>query len=285
MELETFFQNTHFSINSGDWLLTPSTRWTREENKQFERALAVFDKETPDRWVNIALMIPGKSPLDVMTKYRELEEDLIEIEAGRVPIPWYFGPSLTLEGRDYDGLRKKGSAAGRVSDQERKKGIPWTEEEHRRFLQGLLKYGKGDWRNISRNYVVSKTPTQVASHAQKYFIRQQLSSNSNSKDNRRRPSIHDITTRNLTDSSLPLSENNLDIIANDCNNSSSTRPLSEQKPNFCSTRPSSGLCDVAPSGLRLQEKDLRLGAFRGFGIKPSSNPLFEVQSTMYRIYG
>lgn len=67
----------------------------------------------------------------------------------------------------------------------------------RRFLLGLLKHGKGDWRNISRNFVVSKTPTQVASHAQKYFIRQQLSG---VKD-KRRPSIHDITTVNLTDNS------------------------------------------------------------------------------------
>lgn len=116
----------HFPSN---WLFNPSTRWTREENKQFERALAVFDKETPERWLNIAAMIPGKSVSDVMSKYKELEEDLMEIEAGRIPIPWY----LASEGRDsdHDRFRKKGSAAGRGSDQERKKGVPWTEEEHR----------------------------------------------------------------------------------------------------------------------------------------------------------
>jgi len=64
----------------------------------------------------------------------------------------------------------------------------------RLFLMGLKKYGKGDWRNISRNFVVSRTPTQVASHAQKYFIRL----NSGGKD-KRRASIHDITTVNLSD--------------------------------------------------------------------------------------
>lgn len=76
---------------------------------------------------------------------------------------------------------------------------------HRRFLLGLLKYGKGDWRNISRNFVVTKTPTQVASHAQKYFLRQ----HSGVKE-KRRPSIHDFTTINLTESSSP-SENNANI--------------------------------------------------------------------------
>lgn len=59
---------------------------------------------------------------------------------------------------------------------------------------GLKKYGKGDWRNISRNYVITRTPTQVASHAQKYFIRQL----SGGKD-KRRASIHDITTVNLNE--------------------------------------------------------------------------------------
>jgi SHAQKYF class myb-like DNA-binding protein len=61
----------------------------------------------------------------------------------------------------------------------------------RLFLLGLTKFGKGDWRSISRNFVTSRTPTQVASHAQKYFIRL----NSINKD-KRRSSIHDITNVN-----------------------------------------------------------------------------------------
>lgn len=65
----------------------------------------------------------------------------------------------------------------------------------RLFLIGLEKFGKGDWRSISRNAVVSRTPTQVASHAQKFFLRM----NSVKKD-KKRSSIHDITTTVDTDS-------------------------------------------------------------------------------------
>ncbi|GLT89137.1 hypothetical protein SLE2022_071350 [Rubroshorea leprosula] len=173
-----------------------NTNWTKEENKLFESALAIYGEETPDRWLKVAEMT-GKTVQDVLQQYKELEDDVCEIEAGRFPTPGYYGSSFTLElvnSRDYDGFRKKPAVAmARNSDQERKKGVPWTEDEHRRFLLGLLKYGKGDWRNISRNFVVSKTPTQVASHAQKYYQRQL----SGGKD-KRRPSIHDITTVNLT---------------------------------------------------------------------------------------
>nr|GMC50638.1 transcription factor MYB1R1-like [Ipomoea batatas]GMC54470.1 transcription factor MYB1R1-like [Ipomoea batatas] len=72
---------------------------------------------------------------------------------------------------------------------ERKRGVPWTEEEHKLFLLGLQKVGKGNWRGISRNYVKTRTPTQVASHAQKYFLRR-----TNLNRRRRRSSLFDITT-------------------------------------------------------------------------------------------
>ncbi|GAB4827537.1 hypothetical protein Ancab_034421 [Ancistrocladus abbreviatus] len=172
-----------------------SSEWTKEENKRFERALAIYDQNTPDRWTKIAAVIPGKTLYDVIKQYKELEEDVSDIEAGLVPIPGYFSTPFKLEWVDsgrFDALRKKSSAARSV-DHERKRGVPWTEDEHRRFLLGLQKHGKGDWRNISRNFVISKTPTQVASHAQKYFLRQL----SGGKD-KRRPSIHDITTANVT---------------------------------------------------------------------------------------
>lgn len=79
-----------------------------------------------------------------------------------------------------------------AGSRERKRGVPWTEEEHMLFLVGLQKVGKGDWRGISRNFVKSRTPTQVASHAQKYFLRR-----NNHGRRRRRSSLFDITTDNV----------------------------------------------------------------------------------------
>jgi len=103
--------------------------------------------------------------------------------------------------------------SGKTAEQERRKGIPWTEEEHRSFLLGLTKFGKGDWRSISRSCVISRTPTQVASHAQKYFIRL----NSLHKKDRRRPSIHDITSANGGKSGGKAGAVNANVVAGSIN--------------------------------------------------------------------
>ncbi|KAL5067057.1 hypothetical protein RYX36_017944 [Vicia faba] len=58
-----------------------------------------------------------------------------------------------------------------LSLENRKKVKQWTKNEHKEFLVGLQTVGKGKWKDIARHYVKTKTSTQVASHAQKYFLR------------------------------------------------------------------------------------------------------------------
>lgn len=165
-----------------------SSTWSRAQDKLFEQALVMFPEETYDRWGRIASEVPGKTAREVWRHYQDLVRDVSEIESGRVELPCYADGG---DDGDDDGLFGMSCETNKTkqSESDRKKGTPWTEDEHKLFLIGLQKYGKGDWRNISRNAVVSRTPTQVASHAQKYYLR--LNSG---KKQKRRSSIHDITT-------------------------------------------------------------------------------------------
>ncbi|XP_050215760.1 transcription factor MYBS3-like [Mercurialis annua] len=120
--------------------------------------------------------------------------------SSRVYIDDSSNPYATSTGYLSDGLVARA--------QERKKGVPWTEEEHRTFLIGLEKLGKGDWRGISRNYVTTRTPTQVASHAQKYFLR----FSTLNKKKKRRSSLFDMvgnssrTSHEVADNSNLISD-------------------------------------------------------------------------------
>ena len=66
-----------------------SSSWTTKENKKFEKALAVYDKDTPDRWQKVAKAVGGKSAEEVKRHYEILIEDVQHIESGRVPFPNY----------------------------------------------------------------------------------------------------------------------------------------------------------------------------------------------------
>ncbi|KAK2458851.1 putative R1/2-type MYB transcription factor [Trifolium repens] len=181
-------------------------QWTREDVKIFERALVMVPEDLPNRWEKIAEQGSGKSAAEVRDHYDNLLHQILEIESGLAEVPNY-PDDLVLSGGS--GSSDSDSSKKTRHDKEKrktKKGRPWTEDEHRLFLAGLEKYGKGDWRSISRNFVVTKTPTQVASHAQKYFNHKQQKSEVKNKK-RTRTSIHDITLGDSNSSPVPIDQN------------------------------------------------------------------------------
>ncbi|KAJ1284457.1 hypothetical protein BS78_03G205600 [Paspalum vaginatum] len=67
-----------------------SSQWTRPQNKLFERALAVYDTDTPDRWHKVARYMGGiKSVDEVRRHYQHLVADVAQIESDGVPFHWY----------------------------------------------------------------------------------------------------------------------------------------------------------------------------------------------------
>ncbi|GLJ19561.1 hypothetical protein SUGI_0353480 [Cryptomeria japonica] len=89
-----------------------TSMWTAKQNKLFERALAIHDKETPDRWQNVAAMVDGKSAAEVKRHYDVLLDDLNCIEAGEVPIPNYKSSSPN------NGVGSGGKNSGNWGDKE-----------------------------------------------------------------------------------------------------------------------------------------------------------------------
>ncbi|XP_019226303.1 PREDICTED: protein RADIALIS-like 5 [Nicotiana attenuata] len=73
--------------------------WTAKQNKKFEEALALYDKDTSDRWNNIARCVGGKSAEEVRRHYELLVKDIMQIENDQVPLPNYT--TAGSDGRSY----------------------------------------------------------------------------------------------------------------------------------------------------------------------------------------
>ncbi|CAK8561631.1 unnamed protein product [Lathyrus sativus] len=229
-------------------------KWTREQDMAFENALANYPEDDVDRWVKIAAVVPGKSLGEIMRHYEVLVEDVYLIQSGYVPVPCYNSPP--------EGSTKRGKEG---TNKERRRGVPWTEDEHRLFLIGLEKYGDGDWRSISRRCVVTRTPTQVASHAQKYKIRQK--SMNQKKERRRRSSIHDVTlgkNRNIPGPQVPITGQASDSAASSAGQSAIQVPPPPPAEMLAAAAPAGMLAAAAPAEM--------YAAVPPAGVKTSDNP-------------
>ena len=78
--------------------MASSSTWTAVQNKRFETALAIFNKDTPDYWENVTRAIGDKTVEEVKMQYEKLVEDVRMIEEGLVPLPDYR-ESATAKGK------------------------------------------------------------------------------------------------------------------------------------------------------------------------------------------
>ncbi|RRT33279.1 hypothetical protein B296_00058844 [Ensete ventricosum] len=86
-------------LRSGMASSSVSSSWTAKQNKMFENALAVYDKDTPDRWHNVARAVGGgKSAEEVKRHYELLVEDILRIETGQPPHAHYRSSSSGRSG-------------------------------------------------------------------------------------------------------------------------------------------------------------------------------------------
>ncbi|KAG2371979.1 Transcription factor [Vigna angularis] len=154
-------------------------RWTENEPRLFLFGLKACGE---GHWKGISeLYVVSKSPSQV------------SIEPSKLVLP---APIMLLEEiSSKDDVLNCANHIGKCNNSivtvPRKKCKHWTEDEHKLFVLGHAKYQE-KWKEVSKNYVPSKSSTQIASHAQKYFLRQNLPENK-----RKRKSIHDITVQDI----------------------------------------------------------------------------------------
>ncbi|PIA46621.1 hypothetical protein AQUCO_01500276v1 [Aquilegia coerulea] len=151
--------------------LTPFPRfpkWAEDEKKLFDFLIADADLSSMDLFETIASQIPGKTADQVEEHFHSLIPKLDISNHGLVP-----DRGKTLVSSD-EVESSKHPVRGRrptPNNTARRHHVPWTEMEHRLFVWGLEECGRGAWKSIARHFVRTKTSCQVASHAQKYFMR------------------------------------------------------------------------------------------------------------------
>lgn len=163
----------------------PSTTTRRyiQQNKEFEELIRFYKEDEVEdhykKWVyDVAL--PESNRVHDLPSY--IDNNDVNGFLWRVPMEEEENDLAKLVSSSMSKPLKEGEKGVR------KKGNKWSTQEHMLFLLGLDKHGKGEWRSISKEFVKTRSPAQVASHAQKYFERHE-----SDRGTRKRSSIHDIT--------------------------------------------------------------------------------------------
>ena len=206
--------------SSREMELSATRLWLAKENERFYNELDALhvspediEATAPEAWQRLSGAVASRSQAQVF-EYAQREYQLLTLDPELAELEKALDVSCTealgdelavweqLNSIDAGLLGVEGAAGGGCAHQvvsqrggsaskARDKVRPWSEEEHKLFLVGLERFGKGDWRSISRQCVLMRTPVQIASHAQKYFLRQEGKAAGRSGH---RVSIHDISS-------------------------------------------------------------------------------------------
>jgi SHAQKYF class myb-like DNA-binding protein len=101
-----------------------------------------------------------------LPSFPEIFEEKVRIDRRR--------SGLSLNGISL-GIKKKPTKMLKLSSRtlKQKKSVynigRWTEDEHRRFIEAILKYGN-DWKNVQK-HIRTRSSTQSRSHSQKFFLK------------------------------------------------------------------------------------------------------------------
>ncbi|MCD9637960.1 hypothetical protein HAX54_021519 [Datura stramonium] len=159
---------------------TANSTWTRFEDKLLNNH-ALYAGAMLNGGRKLLIMYPGGRLkmlwLTMMHLFMMFLRLIREVEPPSYPDDSFDWESDAKTSQISFGSNKK-------HEVERKRGLHGPKKNTGYSLLGWT-IREGDWRSISRNVVVTRTPTQVASHAQKYYLRQQ-----SMKKERKRSSIH-----------------------------------------------------------------------------------------------
>ncbi|KAL5212581.1 hypothetical protein ABZP36_023428 [Zizania latifolia] len=180
---------------------------------ELRHAMEAPEVETPPEWDLQETAAPAPTSEQPAARMVIGAEDadmpapmVIGAEDADMPVPTVIGaehadmPAAMVIGAEHADTPEPPANGGETivfdeTSNKKKRGGPrrkpeiWTTEEHRLFLAGIEKHGKGKWKTLAREFVKTKSSTQIASHYQKFTIRGEKRQLNLCK----RKSIHDIT--------------------------------------------------------------------------------------------
>ncbi|XP_074344524.1 transcription factor DIVARICATA-like [Apium graveolens] len=176
--MEGLFSTFPQKTNEND--VYTSDGWTFKDNKLYEDIMEEFeDYGSVSSFQRVAQVMPWKTMASIKLHHQVLMEELDWIKSSKGE----FEDIIMEDNGDFEDIIIEDSM---VEEKAKEQAEQYTTRP-RWFMRGLEICGKGDWRNIAKYFVPSTTPSQVASHGQKFLKRAEKEDTE-----KRRTTINDI---------------------------------------------------------------------------------------------